>query len=151
MRIRIEIEDKGMKSVYEFESQELGGEDLRDKIVSYLSASGVFSEREDQHQSAHTYEASGTLMDRLENFIKFEFPDNWFTTQQLRDKYETVSDDIKLSTVSTYLSRMTREGLLERRGNRNNRHYRLIAEANTDLGKDEFFQAKKRSAEGKSG
>lgn len=149
MRIRIEIEDKGMKSVYEFESQELGGEDLRDKIVSYLGASGVFSEKENQPQSAHAYEAGGTLMDRLENFIRFEFPDSWFTTQQLRDKYETVSDDIKLSTVSTYLSRMNRDGQLERKGNRNNRQYRLITGANSDLGKHEILQNKKRSAEGR--
>jgi len=149
MRIRIEIEDKGMKSVYEFESQELGGEDLRDKIVSYLGASGVFSEKESQPQSAHAYQVGGTLMDRLENFIRFEFPDNWFTTQQLRDKYETVSDDIKLSTVSTYLSRMNRDGQLERKGNRNNRQYRLITEASTDLVNHEILQAKKRSAEGR--
>ena len=88
-------------------------------------------------------------MDRLENFISFEFPDIWFTTQQLRDKYETVSDDIKLSTVSTYLSRMNRDGMLERKGNRNNRQYRLITEVGTDLGSHEILQAKKRSAEGR--
>lgn len=149
MRIRIEIEDKGMKSVYEFESQEVGGEDLRDKIVSYLSASGVFAEKECQPQSAHSYETGGTLMDRLEKFIGFEFPDTWFTTQQLRDKYETVSDDIKVSTVSTYLSRMNRDGLLERKGNRNNRQYRLVSEFSPELGSTNILQAKKRSAEGR--
>jgi hypothetical protein len=149
MRIRIEVEDKGMKSVYEFESQEVGGEDLRDKIVSYLSASGVFAEKESQSQSAHSYDAGGTLMDRLEKFIGFEFPDTWFTTQQLRDKYETVSDDIKVSTVSTYLSRMNRDGLLERKGNRNNRQYRLVSEFSPELGSTNILQAKKRSAEGR--
>jgi DNA-binding transcriptional ArsR family regulator len=149
MRIRIEVEDKGMKSVYEFESQELGGEDLRDKIVSYLAASGVFAEKEGPSQLAHAYEAGGTLMDRLGQFIRFEFPDTWFTTQQLRDKYETVADDIKLSTVSTYLSRMNRDGLLDRKGNRNNRQYRLLAETTSELAGHEIVQAKKRSAEGR--
>lgn len=47
-------------------------------------------------------------MDRLEHFIKFEFSNTWFTSQELRERYETVADDIKLSTVSTYLSRMNR-------------------------------------------
>ena len=149
MRIRIEIEDKGMKSVYEFESQELGGEDLRDKIVSYLAASGVFAEKEGPSQLAHANEASGTLMDRLEQFIRFEFPDTWFTSQELRDRYETVSDDIKLSTVSTYLSRMNHDGLLDRKGNRNNRQYRLLAETTSELAGHEIMQAKKRSAEGR--
>ena len=141
MRIRIEIEDKGMTSVYEFESQELRGEDLRDRIISYLSASGVFAEKESQPQSAHAYGSGGTLMNRLENFIKFEFPETWFTTQQLRDRYETVSDDIKLSTVSTYLSRMNQDGLLERKGNRNNRQYRLISELHSEPARGNPFQA----------
>jgi len=44
MRIRIEIEDKGLKSSHEFESQNMDGEALRDKIVNFLSASGVFRE-----------------------------------------------------------------------------------------------------------
>ena len=65
-------------------------------------------------------------MDRLGSFIRYEFSNAWFTTQELRERYETVADDIKLSTVSTYLSRMNRDGLLDKRGNRNNRQYRLI-------------------------
>ena len=149
MRIRIEVEDKGLKSVYEFESQELGGDDLRDRIINYLTASDVFVEKESLSQSAHHYDASGTLMDRLEKFITFEFPGEWFTTQQLKDRYETVSDDIKLSTVSTYLSRMNRDGMLERTGNRNNRQYRLVQKVRPELADHDILQSKKRSAEGR--
>ena len=125
MRIRIEIEDKGLKSSHEFESQNMDGEALREKIIGFLSASGIFEGAEDRVPVARDY-SSGTLMDRLESFVRFEFSNTWFTTQGLRERYETVADDIKLSTVSTYLSRMNRDGLLDRRGNRNNRQYRLI-------------------------
>ena len=125
MRIRIEIEDKGLKSSHEFESQNMDGEALREKIIGFLSASGIFEGIEDRAPVARDY-SSGTLMDRLESFVRFEFSNTWFTTQELRERYETVADDIKLSTVSTYLSRMNRDGLLDRRGNRNNRQYRLI-------------------------
>jgi DNA-binding transcriptional ArsR family regulator len=125
MRIRIEIEDKGLKSSHEFESQNMDGEALREKIIGFLSASGIFEGAEDRAPAARDY-SSGTLMDRLESFVRFEFSNTWFTTQELRERYETVADDIKLSTVSTYLSRMNRDGLLDRRGNRNNRQYRLI-------------------------
>jgi hypothetical protein len=125
MRIRIEIEDKGLKSSHEFESQNMDGEALRDRIIGFLSASGVFESRGEGIASARDYN-SGTLMDRLESFIRYEFSNTWFATQELRERYETVADDIKLSTVSTYLSRMNRDGLLEKRGNRNNRQYRLI-------------------------
>jgi hypothetical protein len=151
MRIRIEVEDKGLKSVYEFESQNMEGEALREKIIGYLTASGVFSEPEGQTASAQSYDTGGTLMDRLEKFIKFEFPSTWFTSQELRERYETVADDIKLSTVSTYLSRMNRDGLLERKGNRNNRQYRLIEEnkpEGTAQNSSSTYQQKRR-AEGR--
>ncbi len=149
MRIRIEIEDKGLKSVYEFESQNMEGDALREKIIGYLTASGVFSEAEESAQASQAYDSGGTLMDRLEKFMRFEFPDTWFTSQELRERYETVADDIKLSTVSTYLSRMNRDGLLERKGNRNNRQYRLIPESSPDIVQQEGTYQSKRRAEGR--
>lgn len=149
MRIRIEIEDKGLKSTYEFESQNMERDDLREKIVGYLAASGVFSEAEESAQSAQAYDNSGTLMDRLARFMKFEFPNDWFTSQELRERYETVADDIKLSTVSTYLSRMNRDGLLEKKGNRNNRQYRLISESSPNMTQQENTYQSKRRAEGR--
>ncbi len=154
MRIRIEIENKGLKSSHEFESQNMDGEALRDKIIGFLSASGVFEGAEEHAAAAgRDYSSGGTLMDRLESFIKFEFSNTWFTTQELREKYETVADDIKLSTVSTYLSRMNRDGLLDRRGNRNNRQYRLIERIDPEMIPHPSIQRQntyeRRSAEGR--
>ncbi len=133
MKIRIEIEGKDLKSSHEFESQNMDGEVLRDKIIGFLSASGVFEGDEGHAGAPRGHEGSGTLMGKLESFIRFEFSNTWFTTQALRERYETVADDIKLSTVSTYLSRMNRDGLLERRGNRNNRQYRLIEKIDQEI------------------
>ena len=87
-------------------------------------------------------------MDRLASFIKFEFSNTWFTTQELRERYETVADDIKLSTVSTYLSRMNRDGLLDRKGNRNNRQYRLLEEIEPEIIQNQNSY-EKRKAEGR--
>jgi hypothetical protein len=144
MRIRIEIEDKGLKSSHEFESQNMNGEALRERIIGFLSASGIFEGPEEKGRVAafaHDYgSGSGTLMDRLEGFIKFEFSNTWFTTQELRERYETVADDIKLSTVSTYLSRMNHDGLLDRRGNRNNRQYRLIEKVEPEVAVHQNYQ-----------
>jgi hypothetical protein len=156
MRIRIEIENKGLKSSHEFESQNMDGEALRDKIIGFLSASGVFEGAEEHAGRVATgrdYSSSGTLMDRLEGFIRFEFSNTWFTTQELRVRYETVADDIKLSTVSTYLSRMNHDGLLDRRGNRNNRQYRLIEKIEPEMIPHQSIQRQsnyeRRSAEGR--
>ncbi len=155
MRIRIEIEDGGLKSIHEFESQNMDGEALRDKIIGFLSASGIFEGKDERSALAPTrdYGSTGTLMDRLESFIKFEFSNTWFTSQELRERYETVADDIKISTVSTYLSRMNRDGLLEKRGNRNNRQYRLIEMTEPELIPNHNYQRQnsyeKRRAEGR--
>jgi hypothetical protein len=154
MRIRIEIEDKGLKSSHEFESQNVEGEALRERIIGFLSASGVFDTAlEPGPAAARAIDSGGTLMDRLEGFIRFEFPNTWFTTQALRERYETVADDIKLSTVSTYLSRMNHDGILAKRGNRNNRQYRLIDEADGEKMPGQSIQHQnaneKRRAEGR--
>ena len=155
MRIRIQIEDGEYKSSHEFESQNMDKEALRERIIGFLSASGIFESKDERATMvpAPDYGSSRTLMDRLEKFIRYEFSGTWFTSQELREKYETVADDIKLSTVSTYLSRMNRDGLLEKRGNRNNRQYRLIEAVEQELLPNHNYQRQngyeKRRAEGR--
>lgn len=134
MRIAIEIDDDGLKASmsFEFDKKCMDAAALRemiaDKIVDILNISGVISESARQTVE----DQPKTLMDSLAEFIKYEFRDQWFTSQQLRERYETLRDDIKLSTVSTYLSRMHQDGLLDRRGNRNNREYRLLPAASLE-------------------
>lgn len=69
-----------------------------------------------------------TIKERLELFLNFEYKDQWFTSLEVKRDYDRVYPSIKLSTVSTYLSRLYREGKLERMGNRNQRKYRLRTE-----------------------
>ena len=71
-------------------------------------------------------DTSLTINERLELFLKYEYPNVWFTSQDIQKHYEKVYGKIKLSTVSTYLSRMYRRKLLERRGNRTQREYIYI-------------------------
>ncbi len=68
-----------------------------------------------------------TIKERLRLFLKFEFRNLWFTSIQVKDKYEgQYGEEIKISTVSTYLTRLYNEGFLERRGNRVEREYHVI-------------------------
>lgn len=70
-----------------------------------------------------------TIKERLSLFLKFEFSGQWFTSLVVKDRYERqYGEEIKLSTVSTYLTRLTGEGFLERRGNRVEREYHVIGE-----------------------
>ena len=73
-------------------------------------------------------DATLTINERLELFLKYEYPRVWFTSQDVQKHYERVYGNIKLSTVSTYLSRMYSRSLLERRGNRTQREYKYIAD-----------------------
>lgn len=125
MKVKIEIEEGGMKSTHVFE-----GAIARERIIDFLTAAGVFRAGGDDLREVPLarYEDNRTLRDRLEIFVREEFPESWFSSNELKDRYEAASDEIKLSTVSTYLSRMYYDGVLERRGNRTQRQYRLVTE-----------------------
>lgn len=69
-----------------------------------------------------------TLKERLEMFLRFEYPRVWFTSLDVKRQYESVYGKINLSTVSTYLARMNRDSILDRRGNHNQREYRFKEE-----------------------
>lgn len=71
-----------------------------------------------------------TLKERLEMFLRFEYPRIWFTSLDVKRHYESVYGKINLSTVSTYLARMYRDNILERKGNHNQREYRFRDENN---------------------
>jgi hypothetical protein len=73
-------------------------------------------------------DSSLTINERLELFLKYEYPRVWFSSQDVQKHYETIYGSIKQSTVSTYLSRMYQKNLLERRGNRTQREYRYIGD-----------------------
>ena len=73
-------------------------------------------------------DSSLTINERLELFLRYEYPRVWFSSQDIQQQYERIYGPIKQSTVSTYLSRMFQKKLLDRRGNRTQREYRYIAD-----------------------
>ncbi len=68
-----------------------------------------------------------TTKDRLRGFIKYEYPRVWFKSLDVKQSFEEIFETkIGLSTISEYLARMHREGLLERKGNRTQWEYKLV-------------------------
>ena len=58
-------------------------------------------------------------MERIKFVIESFFPDRWFTSADVAAVYrEVFGEHVALSTVSTYLNRLYRRGLLRRDGNR---------------------------------
>ncbi len=123
MHIEIKYED-GYKTSLDIEGNLPKGK-LIEKVVRFFNA---------ELSSYHALESSYTdeeltIRERLEFFLKYDenAPKEWFTTSEIKKKYEEVyGAGIKLSTISTYLARMYRDGVLERKGNRFRREYRVI-------------------------
>lgn len=141
-RIRIEItEDDGSRTTAEFE-----GEQAIRKAMQFIKiAEETSTETGFEHPTntittpkitplpdTDSYSQERlTLKERLYLFLKYEFPHTWFTSQEVKAGYEATYGSINLSTVSTYLARLAREGLLEKRGNHIRRAYRLSKEPAT--------------------
>lgn len=71
-----------------------------------------------------------TIKERLVGFLRFDerAPQGWFTSSQVRKIYEEVFDEnVRLSTISTYLASLHSDGTLERKGSRAKRSYLLRA------------------------
>ncbi len=70
-----------------------------------------------------------SIKDKVFLLLKYNHPNEWVRSQDLKIEYEFIyKEKIKLSSLSTYLARFYEEGLLERRGSRAQREYRLISE-----------------------
>jgi hypothetical protein len=71
--------------------------------------------------------ASVSRFEKLQLVIQKSFPLVWFSSKDLLSVYEQeLKEPISLSTVSTYLSRMTSKGLLLRTGSSNSLKYKAI-------------------------
>ncbi|MHC1629135.1 MAG: hypothetical protein ACXQTI_09955 [Candidatus Nezhaarchaeales archaeon] len=92
---------------------------VKDLIDIISSAESSSSQSETQEQ---------TLMERFRQVIEENFSDgSWFTSKDVLDAYRRIyNENLKLSTVSTYLLRLYNSGFLERRGERKNRLYRVV-------------------------
>lgn len=129
MRIRMEItEDDGSRTTAEFD-----GSNLRGKLARFMESLNLESDADED--ADYPAQDSLTLRARFEMFLKFECSQAWLTSLEAKRRYENVYGRINLSTVSTYLARMYQEGLLERRGSRTHREYRMRAQVQPVPGK----------------
>ncbi len=119
------VKDDGTKADARFE-----GEFLAISAAKFISSAAKNKVEEETSFSTSIDESQPlTLKERLEMFLRFEYPRVWFSSLDVKRQYESVYGKINLSTVSTYLARMYRDNILLRRGNRNQREYRIKAES----------------------
>ena len=118
--------DDGTRANAQFEGEFLAMSAT--KFIMTAAKSKTDSTKETSFPTGISEPAPLTLKERLEMFLRFEYPRIWFSSLDVKRQYEGVYGKINLSTVSTYLARMYRDNILLRRGNRNQREYRFKEE-----------------------
>lgn len=96
----------------------------RDKILQVLDIVNLL---ETNSTSKHSIEDLSKF-DKLKLVIRRKFPIGWFSSQELMIAYEDLLDEpISLSTVSTYLHRLSKRKFLIRAGSFAERKYKLVS------------------------
>lgn len=121
-RVRIDVDDgKGGRFTFVFE-----GVITRDKVLQLLDLvelMGGSSGAEPEQRVVGEL----TIFDKVRLAVERKLPVGWFGTEETQDAYEACFGEVVgLSTVSTYLSRLSVQGVLERGGSAARRRYRLI-------------------------
>jgi hypothetical protein len=74
-------------------------------------------------------ERASSKYERVQKVVERSFPLTWFSSKEVRNAYEQeYKESIALSTVATYLSRLSAKGLLTRTGALNSLRYRVSQE-----------------------
>jgi hypothetical protein len=125
-KMRVELFDSdGNRYTIAFE-----GQITRDKALRLLDLvellGGMPSEGATSGASNVLTGNSLTRLEKVRLVIQKNFPLVWFSSKDVQSFYEQeLKEPISLSTVSTYLSRMTKRGLLLRAGESNNLKYKV--------------------------
>ncbi|ATZ61412.2 MAG: hypothetical protein BME93_04900 [Methanosarcinales archaeon Met12] len=129
MKVSLEIvDDEGVKTNVTFE-----GDFAKERLIQLIEALDFqptprpSSRSPSQGPARDLINEALTAKDRLKFFLRYEYPNIWFKSVEVKERYGLTYGHMPLSTISTYLGRMYREGILERRGTRAQREYRYIS------------------------
>ena len=121
-RLKIEVNDgEGNKITVSFKGQLTRNKALQ--IIDFVELlGGVSSNRPEDVDTLSNL----SKFKKLQLVVKSRFPIGWFTSQEALIEYEDVlNEPLGLSTVSTYLARLTSHGFLSRSGSRVRRRYKV--------------------------
>jgi len=121
-RLKIEVRDgEGNKITVSFKGQLTRNKALQ--IIDFVELLGGVSSNRPEDVDALS---DLSKFKKLQLVVKSRFPIGWFTSQEALIEYEDVlNEPLGLSTVSTYLARLTSQGFLSRSGSRVRRRYKV--------------------------
>jgi len=105
----------------------LEGNFSRDKVLNLLDLMDLLGGSPDDGFERRSTSGGPSKFDKLSSLMKQYFSFRWFDSSDAQKLYEQeFGGPIGLSTVSTYLSRMTARGFLTRKGTGTRVRYRLF-------------------------
>lgn len=126
-KIRVELFDsEGNRYTIAFE-----GQITRDKAIRLLDLvellGGMPNEAQNHNIQNLAVGVASSRFDKVRSVIQKNFPVIWFSSRDVQSIYEQeYKEPISLSTASTYLSRLTNKGWLQRAGESNSLKYKLV-------------------------
>jgi hypothetical protein len=134
MKIKIEIEDGKTKSNLVLDKEDLYTAKLRIEQFLNFAYGGAEKGADEGFKPEFIPEWIGeydiqdlSQKEKLYILVEREHKGDWVRSQDIKEEYEQVwGEEIKLSSVSTYLGRFHEKGQMERKGSRAQREYRFF-------------------------
>jgi hypothetical protein len=110
----------------------VSGQFSKERLLQII---GLFDNNQYQYKQP-AIPITKTSMDKIIDLIQTKLNNSWFTSKDISLIYiEQYRENIKSSTISTYLTRLYNNGYIERKGNRSCWQYKFIMNftANNDV------------------
>jgi hypothetical protein len=121
-KIRVEIFNNGDRYTITFE-----GQVTRDKALRLLDLVELLGGTSTVNSASDRSASEMPKIEKVRLVAEKNFPVGWFSSKDLQAAYEKqFNEPIRLSTASTYLSRLTDRGFFIKRGASNQRRYRIM-------------------------
>ncbi len=121
-KIRIEVSNNGDRYIITFK-----GQVTRDKALRLLDLVELLGGMQTLDMSSNRSPSEMSKIEKVRFIAEKSFSISWFSSKDLQLEYEKqFNEPISLSTVSTYLSRLTDRGFFIKGGTSNQRRYRIM-------------------------
>ena len=121
-KMRFEISNNGDRYTITFE-----GQVTRDKALRLLDLVELLGGMPEVNEDTKPSVSEMPKIDKVRLVAEKSFPMGWFTSKELQLAYEKqFNEPLRLSTASTYLSRLADRGFFMKKGASNQLRYRIM-------------------------
>ena len=121
-KMRVELSNNGDRYTITFE-----GHITRDKALRLLDLVELLGGMSPVNPESNHSTSEMSKIDKVRLAAEKDFPLGWFSSKEIQETYEQqFNEPISLSTVSTYLSRLTDRGFFMKKYTSNQLRFRII-------------------------